>query len=187
VPGKPPGVAVALFRGINVGGNKIVRMEELRGLFEELGYGEARTLIQSGNVAFRSKDAASKTAKHIAGAFAKRWGFESHVLVRSLAAWREALAANPFKAELKDPKRLVIGSLASELSDGDRELLKKNAAAGEKWRSDGETLYAYFPNGQGPSKLAAAMVRMKTPATMRNWDTAQKLLALAEALESEDL
>jgi uncharacterized protein (DUF1697 family) len=43
---------LALLRGINVGGNKLVPMADLRGLFARIGLGEARSLLQSGNIVF---------------------------------------------------------------------------------------------------------------------------------------
>jgi len=54
---------IALFRGINVGGNKILRMKELVLLFEELDFEEVRTYIQSGNVVFRARDTSTKKSR----------------------------------------------------------------------------------------------------------------------------
>jgi uncharacterized protein (DUF1697 family) len=41
---------VALLRGINVGGNNVIRMADLRACLEADGFGDVRTYIQSGNV-----------------------------------------------------------------------------------------------------------------------------------------
>ena len=46
---------VALLRGINVGGNNLIKMADLRESFVELGFSEVRTYIQSGNVVFCAK------------------------------------------------------------------------------------------------------------------------------------
>ncbi|TIP32209.1 MAG: DUF1697 domain-containing protein, partial [Mesorhizobium sp.] len=56
-------VFVALFSGINVGGNRIVKMAELRSFFEDLGFTDVSTYVQSGNVVFRANnnDAAALT------------------------------------------------------------------------------------------------------------------------------
>jgi uncharacterized protein (DUF1697 family) len=56
-------VFVALFSGINVGGNRIVKMAELKSFFEGLGFTQVATYVQSGNVVFRAKkgNAASLT------------------------------------------------------------------------------------------------------------------------------
>jgi uncharacterized protein (DUF1697 family) len=43
---------VALLRGINVGGNNIIPMAELRACFTAMGFTDVATLIQSGNVVF---------------------------------------------------------------------------------------------------------------------------------------
>ena len=48
-------VFVALFSGINVGGNRIVKMAELKSFFESLGFGDVATYVQSGNVVFQAK------------------------------------------------------------------------------------------------------------------------------------
>ena len=48
-------VFVALLRGVNVGGNNIVSMRELKESFEELGFAQVSTYINSGNVIFTSK------------------------------------------------------------------------------------------------------------------------------------
>ena len=45
---------LALLRGINVGGKKLVKMADLRTAFEELGFAEVSTYIASGNVLFRA-------------------------------------------------------------------------------------------------------------------------------------
>jgi uncharacterized protein (DUF1697 family) len=48
-------VRAAFLRGINVGGNKLVSMAGLKTFFEDLGFTDVKTLLQSGNVVFRGK------------------------------------------------------------------------------------------------------------------------------------
>ena len=48
---------VAFLRGINVGGHNRVPMADLRALFADLGYPDAATLVQSGNVLFGAQGA----------------------------------------------------------------------------------------------------------------------------------
>lgn len=45
---------IALFRGINVGGNNIIKMKDLVELLEGLGAKQVKTYIQSGNVVLQS-------------------------------------------------------------------------------------------------------------------------------------
>ena len=56
---------VALLRGINVGGNNIIRMTALKACFETLGFQDVSTYIQSGNVLFSTaeSDTVKLTAK----------------------------------------------------------------------------------------------------------------------------
>ena len=57
---------IALLRGINVSGQKIIKMEHLKNYFIDMGFTDVKTYIQSGNVVFQSKDKdAEKLSKHI--------------------------------------------------------------------------------------------------------------------------
>ena len=47
---------IALLRGINVGGNKIIKMQDLKTMFQSIGFQNVRTYIQSGNVLFESDE-----------------------------------------------------------------------------------------------------------------------------------
>jgi uncharacterized protein (DUF1697 family) len=76
---------VALLRGINVGGNRPVKMAKLREVMEALGHEQVRTYINSGNVIFNSKGAKDPT-KAIATGIAKEFGFPVEVLVKDLKA-----------------------------------------------------------------------------------------------------
>ena len=50
---------IAMLRGINIGPSKRVEMARLRKMFESLGFKQVRTYIQSGNVVFEGRGAAS--------------------------------------------------------------------------------------------------------------------------------
>ncbi|GHV54966.1 hypothetical protein AGMMS49579_16630 [Spirochaetia bacterium] len=56
---------IALLRGINVGGNNIIKMDELRKIFEKIGFSDVKTYIQTGNVIFNDieKDKSKLTEK----------------------------------------------------------------------------------------------------------------------------
>src|SRR5437763_13791815 len=94
---------IALLRGINVGGNTMVSMSALRALAERLGLREAKTLLQSGNLVFRS----SKAPAQIETMLEKELGGVG-VFVRTAEEWADVVAGNPFPAEARsDPGRLV--------------------------------------------------------------------------------
>jgi uncharacterized protein (DUF1697 family) len=75
---------IAFLRGINVGGNNIIKMEDLRIAFEKTGFQSVRTYIQSGNVLFQSgiKDE-QKIEITIEKELAKKFNYEAKVIVRS--------------------------------------------------------------------------------------------------------
>ena len=77
---------VALLRGINLSGHKIVKMDRLRKDFEDLGFGEVKTYIQSGNVVFNApaRDPVS-LAKKIEEKIVRQFGFPVPVLVKTAA------------------------------------------------------------------------------------------------------
>jgi len=77
---------VALIRALNVGGTGLLAMAELRELCEEIGFKNARTYIQSGNVVFENALPAAKNGQILERALAARLGRAATVQV----SWRLA-------------------------------------------------------------------------------------------------
>lgn len=78
------GSFVALLRGINVGGKRPIRMSELIECFETLGYENARTYLQSGNVLFTGGGASALEIEHnIEQALERQFGFAVPVVLQS--------------------------------------------------------------------------------------------------------
>src|ERR1700759_4910262 len=98
----------AFLRGVNVGGNHLVKMEDLRRIFEALGFSEVRTVLASGNVVFESgeKDA-GKLAALIRAGLKNKLGHDVEIIVRAVEAIREIVAANPFAGIASDAKCYV--------------------------------------------------------------------------------
>lgn len=89
---------VCLLRGINVGGNKKVPMAELKQMFGALGYQNVKTLLNSGNVVFEAEKAGEELmVSRLEEAIHKTFGFESRVMVRSMADLEALIALDPFK------------------------------------------------------------------------------------------
>jgi uncharacterized protein (DUF1697 family) len=174
------GRQVALLRGINVGRAKRVAMAELRALVEALGYGDVRTLLNSGNVVFTASGAAAgDAASRIEEALAARLGVSSRVTVLTAEELAVAVAENPLLDLAHDPSRLLVAVLADP---ADRLRLK--ALAAQDWTPEALALgarvaYLWCPEGMLASKLPEAVGRVLGPAvTTRNWATMTKLLAL---------
>ena len=75
---------IAFLRGINVSGQKIIKMESLRKAFIEEGFTDVKTYIQSGNVIFNSDEAdAQKLIQRIEDMIGNHFGFRTDVILRS--------------------------------------------------------------------------------------------------------
>src|SRR5579883_206012 len=181
-------VLVAMLRGVNVGGNNKVRMADLKGLCESLGFADIETYVQSGNAVFRAPSGESAgISARLEEAIERRLGFRSAVVVRSAAELRSTEARNPFaEREGLERAKLLVHFLARDPEPDSRAKLESLPPAPEEWRLEGRELYIYFPNGMARPKLSMPKVEraLAVPGTGRNWNTVHRLLEMAERLES---
>jgi len=179
-------VQIALLRAINVGGNRMVSMADLRALLTGLGFQDVRSLLQSGNLVFRSKSKTGASLEHFLEAeLAKKTGLQTDFLVRSTEEWKTVITRNPFPDEARrDPAHLLVVLLKREPTGQGVEDLRAAIVGPETIQADGRQLYAVYPAGVGESKLTNKLIEKKlgSPGTGRNWNTVLKLAALAEEL-----
>ena len=185
-----PHTYIVLFRGINVGGNKVVRMEVLRQMLTDLGFanvasytteGDQLVLIQSGNVVLTSDADTRGVAAAIEDAFPKTFGFSSTPTVRSLEQWQEMIENDPFAGVRSDGKQMHAVVLDKKPAAESVEALRALATTEQMVLHDG-VLYLFTPDGFGTSKVAVALDKtLKVPLTARNWNTVLKLLDMAQA------
>jgi uncharacterized protein (DUF1697 family) len=101
---------IALLRGVNVGGITI-KSADLRGVFEELGFDDVRTVLASGNVAFSSDDTdAAKLKTRIERALSDRFGYEAWIVLLTRDELERAIDGFPFDAEDANRQPWVIFS-----------------------------------------------------------------------------
>ena len=181
-------VVISLLRGVNVGGHNKIKMDALRALYESLELREPHTLVQSGNVVFRTAERNPvRLSKRIEDGIERQFGFRPAVIVRTSSELRDVIARNPFaKRRGIDPSKLLVTFLASDPGAEARDKVLKIKADPEELRFSGRELYIYFPNGMGRSKLpwATFAKTLKTRGTGRNWNTVTKLLEIAQGLEA---
>jgi uncharacterized protein (DUF1697 family) len=172
-------VYVSFFRGINVGGNHLVKMAELKALHEALGLTGVQPYIQSGNVVFASDEAdAQSLRERIEEGFAHRFGFRSQVYLRTTADIQEIIERSPFHRQPgKEPKWVVITFLPTRSDPADWEAAIRTYPGPEEVVLLGDELHLYYPNSIGTSKLAATALgkQLKSVGTARNWNTVLKL------------
>lgn len=173
------GVTIVLLRGINVGGKTSLPMADLRAVAEELGAGEVRTYIQSGNLACTGQI----TSTALSDALETKRGIRPHVLTLSLPEYETILKANPFTAEGdRDGKAVHVWFLdgaPTPLTDETLALATETEAV----EVAGRAAYLLAPDGIGRSKLAAKLEKaLGTPATARNWNSAIAIRDMAREL-----
>ena len=180
-----PRTYVLLLRGINVGGHGRLPMVVLKELLGELGAGEVRTYIQSGNAVFAHVTTASRElAQALEEAIENRQGFRPRALVLPLARLQEAAAANPFPQGTGDPKTLHLYFPATSPRAPRLENLKKLQNPTEEFALLEDVFYLYAPYGISRSRLAGQVESaLGEPCTARNWRTVQKLLEMAGDLD----
>ena len=178
-----PTTYIALLKGINVGGNKMVPMAELRELVAGIGLSEPQTLLQSGNLVFRSRTRPAAQLERLLGdEIEKRLAVRSEIFVRTAAEWGAIVAGNPFGDEAKrDPGHLLVFLLKDSVKPKSVEALRAAITGREVVRAAGTHAYVVYPDGIGRSKLTHALFEkvLATQATGRNWNTVLKLAALA--------
>ena len=174
---------VALLRGVNVGGNGSLPMEELVAALEEIGARKVRTYIQSGNAVFESAERnVARLAKQLSAEILKRRGFEPHVHILTLEALAKAIAENPFPEAVSDPSSLHLGFLAASPRSPDLKKLSSLRKESERFHLTESVFYLHAPEGVGRSKLAASSEKLLgVPMTDRNWRTVCEVMQMAEA------
>lgn len=94
---------VALLRAVNVGGNNLVPMAQLRAAFEDLGLDDVSTYIASGNVMFTG--AGADLERRIEAGLSKRFGYDARVVLRSKARFAKTVASAPASWRRGDDRR----------------------------------------------------------------------------------
>jgi len=165
---------VALLRGVNLGGRKVV-MSELRAACERAGFTDVETLISSGNLVLGSKLKGEKLEKKLEALILEELGLKTDVHVRDADQLAAIIAANPFKPFAKsNPNFLVVYFMRAKATAAEFEAMEKTSLTGEVVKQGKDCLYIKFPKGQGVSKL-----KMPKLGTARNWNTVTKLAAMA--------
>ena len=145
---------ITLFRGINVGGNNILPMKELRSSLESIGLHEVKTYIQSGNVVFQSEKSESQLSDLIFDAVKQNHNIEARVHVLELPGYERIVAANPYPDAIAEPKTLHIFFLTKPATDPNIELLDSAKSPSEAYTITDQAFYLHAPDGIGRSKLA---------------------------------
>jgi len=176
---------IAMLRGINVSGQKLIKMERLRASLEALGFDEVQTYIQSGNIVFKTaKQSADKLAKKIADIILTDFGFAVPVLIRIADEMAAVVQGNPFlKKAASDESKLHVTFLSDTAPSAAEKTLAVLTTKSERFQVCGREIYLCFPDGYGNTKLSNSAIEkiLSLQATTRNWKTVNTLLAMAQS------
>ena len=177
---------ISILRGINVSGHKLIKMDTLRKSYENLGFHNVTTYVQSGNVIFTSKNAKhEELAQAITQQIEKDFGFDVPVIVLSVDKLKQIIDNNPFvKDNIKDKTFLHVTFLSSKPDKFDFNAIEEKKLNGEEISIADNAVYLYCPNGYGKSKLSNSFLetKLKVGATTRNWKTTNELLKIAHQI-----
>jgi uncharacterized protein (DUF1697 family) len=184
VPSRARSTHIALLRGINVGGHKIIKMDQLRKAFEELGFENVATYVQSGNVVFKSpKKASEELSGKIEEMLLRRFNMSVPVIVRTAEEVDDVLKNNPFlKEHGTDVTRLHVTFLSHTPQKTALKGLDAIAAGEDRFHCRGQDIYLYCPNGFAGTKLSINAFEkvLAVGATTRNWNTVNKLYEMTQ-------
>jgi len=176
---------VALLRGINVGGNNLIKMVALKASFETLGFADVATYIQSGNVVFTARDAgAAKLALRIEAALATTFAYEASVVLRSHKEMQAIVSRAP-RGFGTQPDRYRYDVLYLKAPLTAAAAIKDVATKPGVDEASAGTGVLYFSRliskatQSRLSKIASMPIYQRM--TIRNWNTTVALLRLMDA------
>lgn len=176
-------VYVGFLRAVNVGGQAPVPMDALRAFLSHMGFEDVRSLLQSGNVAFRSDERDSrKLERELEERAAEDLGLRTDFFVRTANEWNEVVRANPFPQEAESAPNHLLVTVLKEAPPPVRWRALESAISGrERVQGAGRQAYIVYPDGIGRSRLTPALIEkhLATRGTSRNWNTVTKLAAIA--------
>lgn len=185
-------VYIALLRGINVGGHNIIKMAELKQLFESMGLYEVKTYIQSGNVVFKSNEEEEVLCNKIEHEINSVLGFSVTVMLRTSEELEQIITNLPFSEEeiskaamSTEVETLYVALLTKAPLQEKAELLEAYKGQEDKYEIIGREVFLLFNNKSiRNSKLPNNLNKLDVPNTVRNWKTINKLASMARTMNS---
>jgi uncharacterized protein (DUF1697 family) len=180
---------ISLLRGINVSGQKMIKMPELKGLYEELGFNNVTTYIQSGNIIFMIDldDSGKELSNKIGEAIRQRFGFIVSVIIRTVDELQLVIKSNPFNGpDAKAADKTYVTFLEEKPQSSDIEKINHFDFLPDRFIIIEREVYLSCASGYGTTRLSNTFFenKLKVRATTRNWKTINKLLTLTLSVSS---
>lgn len=181
-------IYVSFLRGINVGGKNKIKMADLKRELEDTGLINVQTYIQSGNVVFESVKIQSEIKNEIATVIENKFGIKTAVILRTADELMDIITYCPYsKEEIANAKTIntlsesfyvaLLNGTPGEESIKNLETYKTEY---ESFRIKGQVIYMLFFNSIRNSKLVNIIQKLDPNATVRNFNTIEKLCSLVK-------
>jgi uncharacterized protein (DUF1697 family) len=170
---------VSLLRGINVGGQKRIRMAELVDLYRSMGFENVLTYLQSGNVvSAAANDDPPALSKAIEARIRQIFDLSVTVILRAPEELHQIVQSNPFLKESGiDVGKLHVTFLSQMPAEPDLKLIAAGPSDTDRFSIKGREVYLYCPAGYGRTRFSNDYFERKlnVKATTRNWQTVNAL------------
>jgi uncharacterized protein (DUF1697 family) len=176
---------ISFLRGVNMTGHNSIRMNDLTALYNNLGFLDSKTYIQSGNVIFSCNKNSSPEAiaLSIEKAILEKFSYTVPVMLRTITELKGIMESNPFVAEENfDPAKSAVIFLYDKVTEFQIQKVAGVNYPPDKFQIIGNEIYTFCPDGFGKTKLYTNFFenKMKVTGTARNWKTITAILNLAE-------
>lgn len=170
----------AFLRGVNVGGNRVIRMADLRACFEEMGAGDVHTVLQSGNVLFTSSSRSVNALRQkIESALTTTFDYPAKAHVYPVATLKQAILEYPFDLNQSAFQYYLVFVIGKDTADA---ILEDVGCLDQQTEAvKGSTPFIYWRVQKGMSAKSAfakilAKAKYRDHATLRNMNTLKKMV-----------
>lgn len=168
-------------------GHNSIKMTDLASLYFNLGYTDAKTFIQSGNVIFtgNTDQTESSISATIEKEILEKFSYTVPVMIRTSRELSSLSSVNPFLDEIKfDPAKMAVIFLHEIPSSEQIKKVKAIDYPPDKFKIIGREIFIFCPNGFGKTKLYTNFFekKMGVIGTARNWKTITTLRSLCGSL-----
>lgn len=176
---------ITLLRGINVSGQKLIKMADLRTLLKTLNFQNVDTYIQSGNIIFKSEGFTTEQLKAIIEKkIESNYSFHVPAFVFELSEFINLSQTINIVPDTFNHELLYFVFLSVEPGI---ELIKSIESfnnENEQFWENKQIIYLLGTKGYGRAKMNTNFFekKLKVDATARNWNTVNKLIVMAEAI-----
>jgi uncharacterized protein (DUF1697 family) len=181
-------IYISLLRGINVGGQKKLTMETLREMYQDLGFTNIKTYLQSGNVVFESPAIeADLLRQQIEAGIAQACGYAVQVFIRHVNKIQHIVSDNPFLEDANiDIRKLHVSFLYQQPTQSAWSKVSAPVNINDQFARGDTVIYLYYPNGYAKAKIPASFFEklLGVSVTDRNWNTATALYNIAAEMNT---